>query len=208
MKEKTLLKIKIILCAVTSLVLLSSFFYFGFTYGIQKKSKIVHVDFETVENTEIENWKYSFLKKEYSNYIESLSSELKIDSDLVVAILIKENPEFNPDAIHQNVNGTFDCGLMQLNDKYIYTVFVPAYWDLKNIEFNPFNWKHNLFLAMHHIQYLCESLKVQDDVIAAYNAGRGAVISGKIPESTRYYVASVKNNLKLLKMECNNDDRA
>ena len=207
MKESKLLMIKIALITISISLLLYAVFLVGNFYGLKQKTRIVHVDFDLEEQIESDTWRYTFLKKEYSNYIEKLSSELQIDADLVVAILIKENPEFNPDAIHQNNNGTFDCGLMQLNDKYIYTVFVPAYWDLKNIEFNPFNWKHNLFLSMHHIQYLCESLKVQEDVIAAYNAGRGAVISGMIPASTINYVAAVKNNLKLLKMECNNNDR-
>lgn len=167
--------------------------------GTKTKIKVVHVDFDNIDIKEESDWKYKFLNQNVSDYIENLAGELGIDSDLVVAQLMVENPKFDPEATHRNDNGTFDCGLMQLNDKYIYTVFVPAYWDFKDIEFNPFNWKHNLFLAMHHIQYLSDSLKVQDDVIAAYNAGRGAVISGNIPASTINYVAAVKNNYKLLK---------
>lgn len=172
---------------------------FSYKKGTETKVKIVHVDFNDVDISEDSVWTYKFLNQNVSNYIEDLSAELGLDPDLVVAHLMVENPKFDPEATHKNENGTFDCGLMQLNDRYIYTVFVPAYWDFKDVEFNPFNWKHNLFLSMHHIRYLNETLKVQDDAIAAYNAGKGRVLEGTLPYSTVLYVAAVKNNYKLLK---------
>lgn len=72
-----------------------------------------------------------------------------------------------------------------------------ADWQM-DIEFNPFNWKHNAFLAMHHIEYLSSRLKIQDEIIMAYNCGEGAVMRNEIPESTKIYLSRVKNNLKLL----------
>lgn len=173
----------------------------GYEKGVNQKTIIVHTDFNNTELPIISDIaEYEFLPKEMSDYICALSSELYINPDLVVAILMKENPEFNPSAQHQNENGTIDMGLMQLNDRYIWSVFVPSYWDL-DIEFNPFNWKHNLFLSMHLIKDLSDSLKVVDDVIMAYNAGTGRVMSGNVPSSTYQYLASVKNNLSLLQKD-------
>ena len=117
---------------------------------------------------------------ELSLYIVSLCQELQLDSNLAVSILLKENPQLKTDAININNNGTLDVGLWQLNDRYIWTVFVKNYWLFENVEFNPFDWKHNTYLALHHIQYLAKTLKITADVICAYNAGR----SCNEPENT------------------------
>lgn len=185
------------------LLLVSALFFGGMCVGsniaTENHSKIVHVDLDVTEETVTdETWKYPFLNQQISDYICKLSEELKLDSDLVVAILMVENPEFNPKATHLNENGTIDTGLFQLNDRYCYSTFCNSYWDL-TVEFNPFNWKHNTFIALHHIEYLQSKLKLQDEVIMAYNCGAGAVLSGNIPDSTKIYLSHVKNNLTLLK---------
>ena len=164
-----------------------------------RKSKLIAVDFSvSLDNEEEVEHKYQFLPKSLSDYICNLCSEMDINTDLVVSILMVENPEFNPDAVHKNENGTVDCGLFQLNDRYIWTTFKEAYW-FDNLELDPFNWKHNVYLAVHHIQSLQKQLKLQDDVIMAYNCGIGAVMNGNIPASTKVYLAKVKNNMVLLK---------
>ena len=160
--------------------------------------KRIAVNFETSEFHTEEPHRYQFLQKDISDYICSLSEELDIDSDLVVAILMVENPEFNPDAVHRNLNGTIDCGLFQLNDRYIWTSFKDAYWFV-NVELDPFNWKHSAFLAIHHIAYLQKKIKVVNEVVMAYNCGVTAVMSGNIPDSTKGYLKKVKTNLYLLK---------
>ena len=142
--------------------------------------------------------KYKFLDYKVSKYIESLCLELDLDSDLVVAILMVENPKFDDCAVNRNLNGTVDCGLFQLNDRYIWTEFKDSYW-IEGVELDPFNWRHNCFIALHHIEYLLKKLKVVDDAIMAYNCGAGAVMNGWIPQSTEIYLAKVKNNLSLLK---------
>ena len=134
-----------------------------------------------------------------SDYIEDLSAELGIDPDLPVAHLLVENPEMNWNAIHKNENGTLDLGGFQLNNKYLYISFLPDYWPNMDIDFDPFNPKQNTFIALHHIQYLNEKLKVQEDAIAAYNCGVYAVMHDQIPESKKIYVKRVVNNYKLLK---------
>ena len=52
---------------------------------------------------------------------------------------------------------------------------------------------------MHHIASLQKDLKVMDDVIMAYNGGKGAVLNNTVKPSTLVYLAKVKNNLFLLK---------
>lgn len=164
-----------------------------------KKSKLVAVDLTVLQKDEEEGEHcYQFLNKQLSDYICGLSSEIDINPDLIVAILMVENPEFNPDAVHKNDNGTVDCGLFQLNDRYIWTTFKDNYW-FENLELDPFNWKHNTYLAVHHIKNLQKQLKLQDEVIMAYNCGIGAVMNGNIPASTKVYLAKVKNNMVLLK---------
>ncbi len=186
---------------ITVIILL--IFTFGLFTGnfLERKCsrKIIHVDLdETYIQPVEESSKYPFMAKEYSDYISKLADELKIDSDLVVSILMVENPEFNPDVTHRNNNGTNDLGFFQLNDRYCYSVFVKSYWDM-DVEFNPYNWKHNTFIAMHHIEYLLRTLKIQNDAIMAYNCGINGVISNNIPASTRNYLARVQNNYKILK---------
>lgn len=168
-------------------------------FGGKAESKRIAVDF-TIEAFESDSRepKYKLMPKELSNYICDMSEELNLDSDLVAAILMVENPEFNPDATHRNENGTIDVGMFQLNDYYLWTEFKTDYW-FDNIELNPFNWKHNTYIALHHIKYLQDKFKIQDDVIMAYNGGKGAVMNGTVKPSTFVYLAKVKNNLYLLK---------
>ena len=160
--------------------------------------KRIAVNFETEEVQTEEPHRYQFMPKEISDYICSLCEELEVDSDLAVSHLMTENPELDVDAVHLNINGTVDCGLWQLNDRYLWTSFKDAYW-FENVELNPFNWKHNTYIAVHHIAYLQKKLKVTDDAIMAYNCGIAAVMSGDIPDSTKVYLKKVKTNLFLLK---------
>lgn len=168
--------------------------------GTKKVKEIpIAVDFTLPDETVTEEaHRYQFLNKALSDYICDLSSELDINPNLVVAILMAENPEFNQEAIHRNENGTIDCGLFQLNDRYVWTTFKAAYW-FNNIELDPFNWKHNAYIAIHHIKALQDQLKLQDEVIMAYNCGIGAVMNETVPAATKVYLAKVKNNMVLLK---------
>lgn len=164
---------------------------------IKEKEKIILKIEDSVNEIECE-YKYDFIDYKIAVYIESLCEELNVDSDLIFAILMVENPEFNIEAINRNLNNTVDCGLFQLNDKYIWTDFKNRYW-IKDIELDPFNWKHNSYLAIHHIKYLQDKLKVTDEIIMAYNCGITAVMKDEIPNSTKMYLAKVKNNIHLLK---------
>lgn len=191
------MKSKLWIIISVSAVLLIALLVTAYTLGTAHEKKIA-VNFETVEIQNEEPHRYQFLQKDVSDYICSLSDELEIDSDLVVAILMAENPEFDPEAVHRNTNGTIDCGLFQLNDRYLWTSFKDSYW-FDNVELDPFNWKHNTYIAVHHIAYLQKKMKVLDEAVMAYNCGTATVMSGSIPETTKAYLKKVKTNLFLLK---------
>lgn len=198
MKKKTLISIGFL---VLILSLCSASFAMGFSLNRSKKS----YDFRNVITVpKSENPKYKFLEPDLSDYICFLCDGLNLDSDLAVARLMVENPEFNNNAIHKNENGTLDVSLWQLNDRYLWTTFKEKYW-FDNVELDPFNWKHSTYIALHHMKYLDEKFKVQDDAIMAYNCGEGAVMNGTIPQSTYVYLANVKNNYMLLK-NCEKED--
>ena len=165
-------------------------------------AKYIAVDLSLEEPTFDEREpRYRFMPKEFSHYICDLCEGLGDDPDVDVAILMHENPKFDPNAIHVNDNGTIDLFLWQMNDRYLWTTFKDRYWKFENVEFNPANWKHSTYIAVH-IHYLKQKLKAEDDVIMAYNCGENAVMSGNIPLSTlNNYLPEVKNNLYLLRGE-------
>lgn len=192
MKEKILSTVVILIIDIS---ISAASFTIGYKISHRKKS----YDFNNVVFIpKTENPKYTFLEPEISDYICALCDGLKLDSDLVVAHLLVENPDFNPDAIHRNDNGTVDLGLFQLNDKYLWTTFRNDYW-FDNVELDPFNWKHNTYIALHLMAELHKEFKVQDDAIMAYNGGRGAVMNGTVKPATYEYLRKVNNNYMLLK---------
>lgn len=160
--------------------------------------KYVYVNFEIKEEKKEYEWKYKMLPPEMSDYITELCNGIELDSDLPVAHLLVENPNLDPLAEHKNPNGTYDQGLFQLNSRSQDTVFINAYWPF-DIEFDPFNWKMNTYIAIMHIKDLNSTFVVQSDAICAYNCGSGRVIKDDIPEMTYRYLAAVNNNLVLLK---------
>ncbi len=179
---------------VLILTLCATSFSIGFILNRSKKS----YDFNNVIFIpKSENPKYKFLEPELSDYICALCDGLKLDSDLVVAHLLVENPGFNPDALHKNENGTIDVGMFQLNDRYLWTEFKSKYW-FDNVELDPFNWKHNTYIALHLMADLHKEFKVQDDAIMAYNGGRGNVMNRTVKPETKDYLRKVKNNYMLL----------
>lgn len=190
---------------IASMFLLLAFCAISVVVAVKAKARCVRLEAEAyimnnLDSKTVEvDVDYPFLPKEMSVYITLMSRELEIDPDLAVAILLKENPTIDKDAIHRNQNGTVDVGLWQLNDRYLYTQFEKDYWKMTDLELDAYNWKHNTYIALHHIKYLSESVKVMDEIIMAYNAGIGAVMNNRVPESTYQYLRHVKNNYSLLK---------
>ena len=107
-----------------------------------------------------------------------------IDPTIPLAIAQHESG-FNPSAHNKaNKDGTSDRGVFQLNSKY---------FKLKD----PFDPAENIKRGVSHIKALTKTFGSDiDSLLAAYNAGAGAVQSGRIPASTRNrYVPSVKRIL-------------
>ena len=70
-------------------------------------AKYIAIDLSLEEPTFDEREpRYKFMPKEFSNYICDMCEGLGDDSDLDVSILMRENPKFDPMAIHVNENGT------------------------------------------------------------------------------------------------------
>lgn len=197
-------EIKIYIIAALSLLLCLSTIIYGIFIIIHQKKTIKDrettiINIETaLSETEQKTTKYDFIDYEKAVYIEHLSLARNVKPDLSFSILTVENPEFDNDAINVNDNGTIDFTLWQLNDRYFWTEFKDRYWNFDDVELDPMNWKHSTYIAISHIAYLQEKLKIEDDVIMAYNCGIGAVMNRNIPARTRVYLAKVKNNMKLL----------
>ena len=190
------------ICAIILTIILLIYIAITQRKTIKRQEKAlltIEMAFDSMDYENIET-KYDFIDKRKAIYIEELCKSENVNSDLVFGHLMKENPTFDEFAINRdNINGSVDIGLFQLNDYYLWTDFVPRYW-IKGVDFDPFNWKHNAYIAVHHIAWLQKNLKVEDDVIMAYNCGLNAVINDRIPTSTKeVYLVEVRNNMNLLK---------
>ena len=130
-------------------------------------------------------------------YLVKQCSEVGVPVGIMEAILLQENPSFNPKATHKNKNGSVDLGLFQLNDKYIHTDFIPRYWHHEE-EFrwdNPF---HSTYVAVRHVKWLYSKFwqeatpRSKDFAVSlAYNCWYTAVMTGKVPRSSADYAAAV-----------------
>jgi len=92
--------------------------------------------------------------------ILSIAIQYGLPPNFVLAIALTENWTLNPRAVHINVNGTTDLGLMQLNDSW----------------FKEENWHDpvvNITAACKHIAWLATCLEGNTwyAVAIAYNAG-------------------------------------
>lgn len=146
-----------------------------------------------------------FLDDEKAAYIMSLCEDFNVDCDLVIAILMRENPTLKTNAVGSiNQNGTVDLGLFQLNDRCLFQKggFLDLFWATDFPEFDASNWKHNSYVAIRLIDSLTRTFGAlaYENIAAAYNCGSGRVFSGEIPVSTAsVYVPSVMNNLAAIK---------
>lgn len=196
--------------AVFSILLVSTLSIIATRKSTLKEIGLVSHNYLTVYEhpVKVENFvnKYSFfLDDEKAEYLVQLCSGFNVDSDLVVAILMQENPILKTDAVSSmNANGTVDLGLFQLNDYYLFQKggFLDLFWPKDFPEFEASNWKHNSYIAVRLIEDLSKTFgeNAYASIAAAYNCGAGRVFLGQIPTSTStIYVPSVMNNLAVIK---------
>lgn len=174
-------------------------FFAGRAFAIKEIGKAVFTDSQTIAiETEWVNPYEGLVNDEYARYIIEICSSLKLDPNIVVAVLLQENTKQDPLAVNKNHDGSYDCGLFQLNSKNL-TIFSKAYWPFKEVAFDWTNWQHSTIIAVHLLNDLYKSF--DGDIakaVAAYNAGCGRVILGKIPKTTQDYQQKVLSYYAML----------
>ena len=201
---------KIILCFLVVVVCTGIISYVLTRKSTLEEVGLVSTNYLTVYEhpVKVDNFvnKYSFfLDDEKAEYLVQLCSDFNVDSDLVVAILMQENPTLKVDAVSgPNANGTADLGLFQLNDCCLFQKdgFLDLFWPKDFPEFEATNWKHNSYIAIRLIEDLTKTFgeNAYENIAAAYNCGSGRVFLRQIPVSTStVYVPSVMNNLAVIK---------
>lgn len=140
---------------------------------------------------------FSFLKKDYSFYVQKYASEYNLDEALIYAV-IKAESDFQDNA----VSPSGALGLMQMiprTAEWIASEFGEEY-DKEKMFLPETNIKYGCF----YLRYLFDKFKNQDVVVCAYNAGEGIVknwldengnlIEDKISYSeTKIYLERVRN---------------
>jgi hypothetical protein len=120
-----------------------------------------------------------------------------VSVDMVCAILEQENDTLKSDAVHVNLDQSRDLGLFQLNDRYLYTDFLPRYWHFEE-QFQWDNSYHSAYVAVRHIRWLWDQCPVgvpsqskAFQVALMYNCGIGAVGRGEVPMRSVAYAMRV-----------------
>ena len=121
------------------------------------------------------------------NYVYNLNNKNLELTILFCSLLVQENSTMNYNAVSKaNCDGTYDLGLWQLNSRYVDS-FVNNYWD-SDEEFNVYNWAHNTYIAVRHLQWLANQFDNDyRKTITAYNAGISNVSRGTISPSSIAY---------------------
>jgi soluble lytic murein transglycosylase-like protein len=130
--------------------------------------------------------------------VTRIAKEVGVDPAVALALLKEENPGMAVDAVHRNSNGSRDLGLFQLNDTYIYSDFVPAYWNIGE-QFDPFDLESNSYVALRHLKFLLD--RYDGNVVkavCAYNAGMGSVRRNVIPQTTIAYSQRISRSLGII----------
>lgn len=146
------------------------------------------------------------LRKFPEKYRETVRNNQNIVPLEIIYNLIYHESGWKEDIVSKpNRNGTKDFGLGQLNSQYL-QLFIDKYAKDKKDIFNVFDGNHNLQVAIrlleYNVSYYLEKGYEQEEALSlgimAYNCGRGAVNSGRIPKSTVYYLSKISNKKEIL----------
>jgi hypothetical protein len=124
------------------------------------------------------------------SYIIEQCNNNDVSVEIALAILAEENRDYDFTAVHHNRNGSMDLGLWQLNSNYLWTDFIPRFWDRRET----FRWDnpyHNTYIAIRLIRWLYNKGFNHYQVIIAYNAGYKSIERAEVPESTINYAIRV-----------------
>lgn len=138
------------------------------------------------------------LSKPLQGYIYDLCLKNNVSYTLFLGLMYQESG-FNPNAVHNNINGTKDEGICQLNGAYSKTLASRA--GINN--FNPYNVCHNVKTAIIHLgelqtYWLNRNISANDlyyYVLGSYNRGTGGM-SEYIKENKTIKTSYAENVLK------------
>jgi hypothetical protein len=148
-----------------------------------------------IEITEIEQ-AGEIIEETIPEMVTRISLEIGLDPDVALALLKKENERHDVSTVSsENSNGSRDLGLFQLNSFYLYTDFVPRYWDSEE-PFNVFDAEDNTYVALSHLKYLMKRFDYDIlDAVRAYNGGEYAVVSNNLKLLTVNYSHRIMQRL-------------
>lgn len=133
-----------------------------------------------------------YTKQQIEKMIIAECKKWGVDPALALGIA-KHESGLRADAVSpKNTDGTVDKGVFQLNSKY---------FKLKN----PLDPAENISRGVQHIAALQKTFGTDTNkILAAYNAGAGAVQSGKIPKSTlEKYIPNALKQIRVYKASTN-----
>ena len=135
---------------------------------------------------------------EIIRYVHQKALEYEVSPEIIFAIGITESNWRNVVSGYNN-DGSRDIGVMQLNSKYI-SYYERTFW-YKDIDFNPWNVKHNIEMAIMYLSHLHSYTNNWRDAVKAYNVGlRGLK---KYPEYANRYIVRVSRSLANIQVYTN-----
>lgn len=140
------------------------------------------------------------------DYIDKTCREHNIPSSIVLGIIYNES-RFTDSALNLNSNGTYDYGLMQLNDSTF--KFLSERIGITNME-ELFDSRTNILAGITLLSYHQENTGDINEALVCYQIGEGAyrrmISNGENPNQTYYNVLSYADIFEdYLKMEDSNN---
>ena len=128
--------------------------------------------------------------RQYRAEVEQISEKYQVPVLFFVRVVYHES-RWNPRAKSKvNANGSYDAGLCQLNS-YNFPYFRRIFSN-----FDPWNPRLNLEVGAWFLRQMYNQHGNWFAALAAYNAGSYSVRSGRLPNSTKRYLAAVKKSLQ------------
>ncbi len=118
--------------------------------------------------------------REVALAILDAASQFNLSPSLAFALAYTES-KYAPDATHENVNGSIDRGLFQLNSY--------SFPKLTEAEF--FDATTSAYYGLSHLNYCLEASSSPIAGLAMYNAGRNKVNGDRTPQSTLNYISKI-----------------
>ncbi len=151
------------------------------------------VSYESLDDTELVfyrntdtrsyvEWFYTQVtgNREVALAILDAAAQFNVSPSLAFALAYTES-KYVTDATHENVNGSIDRGLFQLN----------SYSFPKLTEDEFFDAATSAYYGMSHLNYCLEASSSQIAGLAMYNAGRNKVNGDRTPQSTLNYISKI-----------------